>query len=172
MRKIVVDLCSFASPDKGVNDRVELEALMESMLNIVWNEIKYKAQLKKEYGKVPSIVCNSQKIGQVFVNLLTNAAHAIEGKGFISIRTYTKDQFVCVDVGDTGCGIPAENITRIFDPFFTTKKVGRGVGLGLSVSYDIIRRHGGSLTFAPKSDKGTIFTVMLPTEYAHDLTPV
>jgi len=166
MRRIVADLCAFATPDKGTEDSVDLEALMESMLNISWNEIKYKAQLRKDYGTVPSIICNPQKIGQVFVNLLTNAAHAIDGKGFITVRTYAQDEYVCVDISDTGCGIPPENITRIFDPFFTTKPVGRGVGLGLSISYDIVRRHGGSITFSSKVGKGTTFTVKLPVEYA------
>jgi two-component system NtrC family sensor kinase len=168
MRKIVADLCTFASPDKGIKDSVDLEALMESMLNIAWNEIKYKAQLRKDYSKVPAIICNPQKIGQVFVNLLTNAAHAIQGKGFITIKTYIRDQYVCVDISDTGCGIPPQNITRIFDPFFTTKPVGRGVGLGLSVSYDIVRRHGGNITFSSMVNEGTTFTVMLPAEYVYD----
>jgi signal transduction histidine kinase len=162
MRKIVADLCAFASPDKGKENSVDLEALMESMLNIVWNEIKYKAQLRKDYGAVPPVICNPQKMGQVFVNLLTNAAHAIKDKGTITIKTCTRDRCVCVDISDTGCGIPPENINRIFDPFFTTKPVGRGVGLGLSISYDIIRRHGGSITFSSQVDKGTTFTVMLP----------
>jgi len=168
MRKIVADLSNFASPDKGKVDSVDLEALMESMLNIAWNEIKYKAQLRKDYGPVPSVICNPQKIGQVFVNLLTNAAHAIKGKGFISIKTYSRDQNACVDISDTGCGIPPENTNRIFDPFFTTQPVGRGVGLGLSTSYDIIRRHGGTIAFSSKVGQGTTFTVMLPAENGHD----
>ena len=167
MRKIVADLCAFASPDKGTEHSVDLEALMESILSIVWNEIKYKAQLKKYYGAVPSVVCNPQKIGQVFVNLLTNAAHAIHGKGFITIKTYIKDQHVCVDISDTGCGIPPENVTRIFDPFFTTKPVGAGVGLGLSTSYDIVRKQGGNITFSSQVGRGTLFTVTLPIVSKH-----
>ncbi len=168
MRKIVADLSAFASPDKGREDAVDLKALMESMVNIAWNEIKYKAQLRRDYGAVPSVVCNPQKIGHVLVNLLTNAAHAISEKGTISVKTYTQDQFVCVDISDTGCGIPPEHTTRIFDPFFTTRPVGRGVGLGLSVSYDIIKRHGGNITFSSQVDRGTTFTVMLPMDYTHE----
>jgi len=162
--KIVTDLRTFASPDHGMMDCVNIEALMESMLNIVHNEIKYKAELKKEYGSPPSIACDPQKIGQVFVNLLINAAQAIEGQGTITIKTYTKNEYVCVDIVDTGCGIAAEHITKIFDPFFTTKPPGTGVGLGLSVSYDIVRKHGGTITFNSKSGQGTTFTVMLPKE--------
>jgi len=163
MRKIVSDLCAFASPDNGIDEAIDIEALLESMLNISWNEIKYKAQIRKDYNKVPLVHCNPQKIGQVFVNLLTNAAHAISGKGFISIKTYTKDECVCVDIADTGCGIAAEHITQIFDPFFSTKPVGQGVGLGLSISYDIVRRHGGKIIFTSKVGEGTTFTVMLPS---------
>jgi len=162
IKKIVTDLRTFASPDGGVMGCVNIEALMESMLNIVHNEIKYKAELKKEYGAPPAIVCDPQKIGQVFVNLLINAAQAIEGKGTITVKTYTTDEYVCVDVTDTGCGIAADHITKIFDPFFTTKPPGTGVGLGLSVSYDIVRKHGGTITFNSKSGQGTTFTVMLP----------
>ncbi len=160
--KIVRDLRDFASPDKGVVEMVNVEALIESLLNVVWNEIKYKAELKKEYGNVPFISCDPQKIGQVFVSLLINAAQAIKGKGQITIRTYTQDDNVMIDFCDTGCGIPPENMTRIFDPFFTTKPVGQGIGLGLSVSYDIIKKHGGSITFTTQIGKGTTFTVKLP----------
>lgn len=172
MRKIVADLCAFATPDKGDEDSVDLEALLESMLNIAHNEIKYKAQLRRDYSQVPPVICNPQKIGQVFVNLLTNAAHAIDGKGFITLKTYVKDQFVCVDISDTGCGIPPENITKIFDPFFTTKPVGRGVGLGLSISYDIVRRHGGNIIFVSNANQGTTFTVMLPFKGVRDANKI
>ncbi|GEM_PF-3271831 len=167
IRKIVLDLRAFASPDKGMMESVNVEGLMESMLNIVWNEIKYKADLRKSYGDVPLLTCNPQKIGQVFVNLLLNAAQAIEGnKGVITIKTYAKDEYVCVDICDTGCGISPDDATKIFDPFFTTKPVGSGVGLGLSISYDIVRKHGGTLTFTSQVGKGTMFTVMLPAECA------
>jgi len=160
--RIVTDLRTFASPDKGVIDAVNLEVLLESILNIVWNEIKYKAEIKREYGLVPMVVCNPQKISQVFANLLINAAQAIESKGMITVKTYTRDEYVCIDVKDTGCGISEENRGKIFDPFFTTKAPGEGVGLGLSLSYDIVRKHEGDLQFNSKLGEGTTFTVMLP----------
>jgi signal transduction histidine kinase len=166
IRKIVLDLRAFASPDHGTIDSVNVEALIESVVNIAWNEIKYKAELKKEYSEVPFIECNPQKISQVLVNLLVNAAQAIEGHGEIRIKTYTKEEFVYIDVTDTGCGIRPEHVTQIFDPFFTTKPVGQGVGLGLSLSYDIIRKHGGKITFTSKVGQGTTFTVMLPVAFA------
>ncbi len=160
--KIVSDLRTLASPDRGKMVAVNIEALMESMLNIVHNEIKYKAELKKYYGEVPLIVCNPQKIGQVFINILLNAAQAIEGKGVITVRTYAREEYVYIDVTDTGCGIAPDNTTRIFDPLFTTKAPGAGLGLGLSLSYDIVRKHGGTVSFNSKLGEGTTFTVMLP----------
>jgi len=135
---------------------------MDSMLNIIRNEIKYKTELNKNYSDVPLILCNPQKIGQVFVNILMNAAQAIEGKGVITVKTYTKDEYVCIDITDTGCGIDPENITKIFDPLYTTKAPGAGVGLGLSVSYDIVRKYKGNIVFNSKLGEGTTFTVMLP----------
>ena len=169
IRKIVLDLRAFASPDKGIVDLVNLEALIESVINVVWNEIKYKAELIREYSHVPPISCDTQKIGQVLVSILINAAQSIEGKGVITVRTYVEGENIMVDICDTGCGIPLENITRIFDPFFTTKPVGQGVGLGLSVSYDIIKKHGGTITFKTQTGQGTTFTVQLPaTAYVAD----
>jgi len=166
IRKIVLDLRAFASPDKGAMDSVNLEALIESVLNIVWNELKYKAEITKDYGDVPLITCNPQKIGQVLLNLFINAAQAIRDHGTIAIKTYTKGEYVYIEVADTGCGIAPDNITKIFDPFFTTKPVGQGVGLGLSISYDIVRKHGGKITFLSQVGQGTTFTVMLPVAFA------
>ena len=160
--KIVSDLRTLASPDRGKLVSVNIETLMDSMLNIIRNEIKYKTELNKNYSDVPLILCNPQKIGQVFVNILMNAAQAIEGKGVITVKTYTKDEYVCIDITDTGCGIDPENITKIFDPLYTTKAPGAGVGLGLSVSYDIVRKYKGNIVFNSKLGEGTTFTVMLP----------
>lgn len=162
IRKIIVDLREFASPDKGIVDFVNIESLLESILNVVWNEIKYKAELRKDYSHVPLVSCDPQKIGQVLVSLLINASQAIKGKGVIALKTYIVDGNVAVDIEDTGCGIPPENVTKIFDPFFTTKPVGQGVGLGLSVSYDIVKKHGGTITFKTQVGKGTTFTIKLP----------
>ena len=171
IRKIILDLRAFASPDKGIVDLVNLEGLIESILNVVWNEIKYKAELKREYGRVPPISCDPQKIGQVLVSLLINASQAIKGKGVITVRTYADEENAFVDICDTGCGIPPENMTRIFDPFFTTKPVGQGLGLGLSVSYDIIKKHGGTITLTTQVGQGTTFTVKLPVMNAIDSVP-
>ena len=160
--KIILDMRAFTSADKGMMSSVNVEALMDSVLNIISNELKYKTDIKKEYGQVPAIVCNPQKISQVFVNLLMNAVQSIETKGTVTIRTYIENNHVGIDISDTGRGISPEDVTKIFDPFFTTKPVWAGVGLGLSVSYDIVRKHGGAMTFSSQLGQGTTFTVMLP----------
>ena len=162
IQKIVTDLRTFSREDKNVMERVKIEEVIESILTIVQNEIKYKAKLEKNYGDTPLIECNPQRLGQVFINLLVNALHAIEGTGTITINTYKQDEFVCVDVRDTGKGIPPENLNKIFDPFFTTKPAGQGTGLGLSVSYEIIKKHSGRMTVRSTVGEGTTFTVMLP----------
>ena len=111
---------------------------------------------------MPVVACNPQNIGQVLINILINASQAIESKGIITIRTYLKGDYVCVDVSDTGRGIAPEHYSKIFDPFYTTKVPGEGVGLGLSLSYDIVHKHGGIIKFDSTLGQGTTFTVMLP----------
>ena len=96
------------------------------------------------------------------LNLFVNASQAIEEKGVIEVKTYTKGTHVFIDVIDTGKGIPPENLSKIFDPFFTTKPIGQGTGLGLSVSYEIVKKHGGDIRVHSKVGEGTTFTVMLP----------
>jgi signal transduction histidine kinase len=162
IRKIVLDLCTFASPDQGVMTSIDLEALLESVLNIVHNELKYRIRVVKDFRHGPFVRCQPQKIFQVFVNLLINATHSIKDSGTITIKTYFKDNAACVDISDTGCGISPEHARQIFDPFFTTKPPGQGTGLGLSVSYDIVRKHGGTITFNSRLGVGTTFTITLP----------
>ena len=162
IKKIVQDLKTFTRKDEGLMEINDLEKIMDGVINIVWNEIKYTAELKKNYGGLPPVRCNAQKIGQVFVNLLVNATQAIKEKGEILIRTYPADPYVCIEISDTGCGINREEIARIFDPFFTTKKVGEGTGLGLSISYDLVKQHKGNIEVESEVGKGTTFTVKLP----------
>ncbi len=108
------------------------------------------------------IKCNTQRIGQVFINLLVNAAQAIKEKGTIHVRTFNNGKNIGIEVKDSGMGIPPENLSKIFDAFFTTKPVGQGTGLGLSLSYDIIKKHGGDIKVRSKLGEGTVFTVILP----------
>lgn len=162
VQKIVMDLKTFAREDNDNMDLIKIEEVIDNILNIVRSELKYKAEIKKDYGSTPFIKCNTQKLGQVFINLFVNASHAIQAKGMIEIRTYVQDNFVCVDVSDTGVGIPPENIKKIFDPFFTTKPIGQGTGLGLSISYEIIKKQGGEIHVHSKVGEGTTFTIMIP----------
>jgi len=165
VRKIVQDLKDFSRVDGNQHwEWTNLHRGIDSTLNIVANEIKYCAEVVKRYGDIPEVECLPSQINQVFMNLLVNAAHAISGsRGTITISTVTEDaDYVRVDIADSGCGIPAENLKRIFDPFFTTKPIGKGTGLGLSLSYGIVQKHGGRLEVASTIGKGTTFSVILP----------
>lgn len=163
VKKIVQDLKDFSHVGSEEEwQQADLRHGIDSTLNIVNNEIKYKAEVKKEYGDIPDIECLPPQLNQVFMNLFVNAAHAIEERGTITIRTGAQNDSVWVEVSDTGKGIAAENLSRIFDPFFTTKPVGTGTGLGLSVSYSIIQKHHGSINVASEVGKGTTFRIQLP----------
>jgi PAS domain S-box-containing protein len=162
IKKIMTELKTFSRKDDGARQPVVLDEIVEGVLGIVWNEIKYKAELKKEYGQVPPVKCNPQQISQVVLNLLLNAVQALEGRGVITVRTFVRDRGACLEVEDTGKGIPPEIRDKIFEPFFTTKEQGKGTGLGLSISSEIVQRHKGSIGVSSSEDRGTIFTVWLP----------
>ncbi len=162
VKKIVLDLKTFSHVDEAEWKEADLHVGLESTLNIVWNELKYKAEVVKEYGVLPEIECVPSQLNQVFMNLLVNAAHAIESHGTITIRTGLEGDRVWVEVSDTGKGIAPENIGRVFDPFFTTKPVGKGTGLGLSLSYGIVKKHHGQIDVESTPGQGTTFRVWLP----------
>jgi PAS domain S-box-containing protein len=165
--KIVQDLKTFSRSDTAQIARADLNQCLDSTINIIWNQIKYVADLKKEYGELPKVACNVQQINQVFMNLLVNASHAIETKGAeklgtLRVRTWADNDNAFVSVSDTGCGMNNEVKSRIFDPFFTTKDVGQGTGLGLSISHEIIKKHGGEILVESADGAGTTFTIRLP----------
>ncbi|MEW6218813.1 MAG: PAS domain S-box protein [Thermodesulfobacteriota bacterium] len=163
VRKITTDLKGFARLDGAERQFADLNACLESTITIAWNELKYKATLVRDFGDLPLVECFPQRLNQVFLNLLMNAAQAINGKGEITVRTWQEGDDALISIRDTGCGIPAEHIGRIFEPFFTTKEVGKGTGLGLSIVYDIVTKsHGGAITVASEPGQGTVFTVRLP----------
>jgi PAS domain S-box-containing protein len=163
VKQIVQNLKDFSHVDTGDEWCFsDLHKGLDSTLNIVNNEIKYKADLIKEYGEIPEVECLISQINQVLMNLLVNAAHAIEERGTITIRTGRLNDEVWVEVADTGKGIAPEHIKKIFEPFFTTKPVGKGTGLGLSLSYSIIRKHHGRIEVQSEVGKGTTFRVILP----------
>jgi two-component system NtrC family sensor kinase len=164
VKRIITDLRDLTHIDESTWQLANLEHGMDSTLNVVWSEIKYKAEVVKKYAGLPEVECMPSQINQVFLNLLMNAVQAIETKGIITIRTGLKDNWVWVEVADTGKGIPPEQINRIFDPFFTTKPVGKGTGLGLSVSYGIVQKHGGRFEVNSTVGKGTTMRVWLPQQ--------
>jgi PAS domain S-box-containing protein len=169
VRKIVQDLKDFSRLDSSPNwQYANLHQGLDSTLNIAHNEIKYQADVIKEYGDIPEIECLPSQLNQVFMNLMVNAAHAMEGpRGSITLRTgmAASGDAVWVEVADTGKGMPDEIKSRIFDPFFTTKPVGKGTGLGLSLAYGIIQKHHGSIEVESEVGKGTTFRVTLPIKH-------
>jgi PAS domain S-box-containing protein len=162
VRQIVQALKDFSHMGDTDWLHADLHAGLDSTLTIVANEIKYKATVEKRYGSLPHIVCLPSQLNQVFMNLLVNAAHAIRERGVITISTGVDGDWVWVAISDTGCGIPPQNLNRIFEPFFTTKPVGSGTGLGLSLSYSAVSKHGGRIDVESRVDAGTTFTVRLP----------
>ncbi len=169
---IVQDLKDFSHVDEADWQCVDLHRGLDSTLNIANNEIKYTAEVIKEYGDLPLVECIPAQINQVIMNILVNAAHSIETNGTITIRTGTNGEEAWLEISDTGRGISSEHITRIFDPFFTTKPVGKGTGLGLSLSYGILEKHGGRLEVDSEVGKGSTFRICLPVRHKQhkDLT--
>jgi len=166
VRQIVQDLKDFSRVDSTQDFQLaDLHHGIDSTLNVVANEIKYKADVVKEYGEIPDIECLPSQLNQVVMNLVVNAAQATgEERGRITIRTgVTLDtEHVWLEVADTGAGIPPDTLKRIFEPFFTTKPVGKGTGLGLSLSYGIVQKHHGRIDVESVVGQGTTFRVTLP----------
>jgi PAS domain S-box-containing protein len=162
VKHIVQNLKDFSRPGGTKKEMADLEQGLNSTLNVAWNEIKYKADVVKEYGGVPELYCLPSQINQIFLNLLINAAHAIEGKGTIVVRTGFDENVVWVEIEDNGSGIAPEHLDHIFEPFFTTKPVGQGTGLGLSIVYGIVQGHNGTIEVKSEVGSGTVFRVALP----------
>jgi two-component system NtrC family sensor kinase len=167
VKKIVQDLKDFSHVDSTLEWQwVNLHNGIDSTLNVVNNEIKYKADVVKEYGDLPEVECLPSQLNQVFMNLMVNSAHAMgEQRGQITVRTGVSGDTVWLEFSDNGSGIPDEIQARIFDPFFTTKPVGKGTGLGLSLSYGIIQKHNGTISVKSKPGEGTSFRIELPVKH-------
>lgn len=162
VKRIVQDLKGFSRVDEAESTMADINAGIESTLNIVWNEIKYKATVHKEYGALPQTKCNPGQLNQVFMNILINAVQAIPETGEIRVRTWAERGSIFVAISDSGTGMPPEMVNRIFEPFFTTKEVGKGTGLGLSIAYDIVKKHGGDISVTSEAGQGTTFTIAIP----------
>ena len=170
VKKIVLDLKNFSRVDAVAEwGETDLHHCFDSTLNILANEIKYKADVVKLYAEIPLVECIASQINQVILNLLVNATDSIGSqRGTIPVRTgvhidlKTETQQVWFEVSDTGCGIAPETLQRIFEPFYTTKPVGKGTGLGLSLSYGIVQGHNGRFDVSSELGVGTRFRVTLP----------
>ena len=162
IKDIVHGLKNFARMDNSDFKRSDINMGIEEALKIGWNKLKYKAHVTKSYGDLPMIFCNLQQLEQVFINLLTNAADAIESDGIIKIETSSDSENVYITIEDNGRGIPEGDLKKVFDPFFTTKAAGSGTGLGLSISHGIIQKHNGKLSVSSTPGKGTAFSISLP----------
>jgi PAS domain S-box-containing protein len=164
--KIAGDLKVFARADSDERAPVSVNTLMEKAIDIAANELRFRAAIVRRYGDVPRVLANAGRLSQVFLNLLVNAAHAIdEGapqSNTVVITTKHRAGEVCVEIADTGRGILPEHLGRLFDPFFTTKASGLGSGLGLSICANIVRAHGGRIEVASEPGRGSRFTVCLP----------
>ena len=160
----VANLLDFTRRDESSFERLSINEILSRTVKLVSNEINlHDIKLILELGNnLPTIMGSVHNLQQVFLNLLVNAIQAMPDKGTLRIKSYGENESLKVDISDTGIGIPAENLDKIFDPFFTTKEVGHGTGLGLSVSYGIIKKHHGHITVSSEVGKGTTFSVILP----------
>jgi len=168
---IVRAMKEFSFPDAREQSYSDVNRALQTTLVVARNEYKHVARIETELGDIPEVRCNISELNQVFLNLIVNAAHAIQesGKsidtGVITVRTLAAEEWAEIQIGDNGCGIPPENRDKVFDPFFTTKAVGRGTGQGLSIAYaTVVTKHGGTLRLESEVGRGTTFFVRVPRE--------
>jgi signal transduction histidine kinase len=162
--KIVHSLKNFARLDEAEFQKADVHEGLDSTLTLLHHALKGRVEIEKSYGALPLIQCYPNQLNQVFMNILSNAEQAIEGKGSIRIATEYKGENVTVRFSDSGRGIPADKLNRVFDPGFTTKGVGVGTGLGMSISYNIIQKHNGRISVESKTGEGSTVTITLPVK--------
>jgi two-component system NtrC family sensor kinase len=162
VKKIVQDLKNFSNVDAADESLSDINSGIKDTLSIMANEFKDGITVHTDFGVIPETICSRGQLNQVFVNILLNAVQAIKNNGEITVKTICNDNDICVYFSDTGSGIPEEILPKIFDPFFTTKNVGQGQGLGLTVAYDIVKKHGGTISVESDVGNGSTFTVSIP----------
>jgi signal transduction histidine kinase/CheY-like chemotaxis protein len=160
--EIVKGLRNFSRLDESDMKQAGMEEGINNTLVILNNRIKDRIKVIKDYADIPEIICYPGQLNQVFMNILYNAADAIEGEGTIHIKTWKEEDNINISIRDSGCGMPEHIREHIFEPFFTTKPVGKGTGLGLSISYGIIENHKGKIAVKSEPGKGTEFILTLP----------
>lgn len=159
---IVSDLKAFARDDGEAKELGDVNQILDSTVSILWNQIKYKAELVRDYGELPAIPCFPSRLGQVFLNLIYNAAQAVDRGGRIVLRTGTTQDSVFVEIEDNGQGMEPDVLDQIFEPFYTTKPRGVGTGLGLSIARKIVDQHDGRIEATSIGGKGSTFRLELP----------
>lgn len=164
IQDIVKSLKDFSRPDQNEPVSFDLHQCIDNTIKLLWNEIKYNVTIEKHYCDLPTIKGQPGSLGQVFLNIIVNASHAMEKPGTVVITTEKTNTHVIIYIQDNGRGIPAAVISRIFDPFFTTKGVGKGTGLGLSISHGIVAKHCGTLSVESQEGVGTTFIIKLPLD--------
>jgi signal transduction histidine kinase len=162
VRDIVQALKDFSAAGESQWQVADLHEILDSTLNGLASELRFKIRVEKHYGKLPPLRCLASQLHQVFRNILLNAIQAIPDQGVVRIITGSEREGVSVRIQDNGTGILPDNLGRVFDPFFTTKPVGSGTGLGLYLAYGIVNKHGGRISVISEPGKGTAFTVHLP----------
>jgi two-component system, cell cycle sensor histidine kinase and response regulator CckA len=165
VRNIVRDLMDFSRATPGEGDAVDVEAILDSTIRVAWNEVRHRARLIKRYSGISRVTGDEARLGQVFLNLIMNAAQAIEGDpsvNEISISTSAAHGCAVIEFSDTGGGIGDQDLPRIFDPFFTTKVAGAGTGLGLAICRGILTALGGEISVSTEPGRGSTFRVVLP----------
>ena len=164
IRDVVQNLRLFSRLDEAEYKRVDLHENLDSTIRLLSHYYGPGGRLRliRNYATIPPVNCYASQLNQVWTNLLVNAAQAMKGEGEVRISTHLEGEKVVVEISDTGCGIPQEELSKIFDPFFTTKPVGEGTGLGLSITYGIIEKHGGTIEATSEVGVGTQFTISFP----------
>ena len=163
--EIVLNLKNFSRLDRAKVSEFSVQEGLESTLVLAHNLMKERVRVEKEFDAVPAITCSPSQINQVFLNILSNAVQAMpeDRQGVVTLRTSRLDEeHICVEIQDDGSGIPADVLPKIFDPFYTTKEIGKGTGMGLSISYKIIEEHGGRIEVSTEPGVGTVFSIVLP----------
>jgi two-component system NtrC family sensor kinase len=162
-RDIVLGLRNFSRLEESQVKEVDVREGLSKTLELLSGELKNRIKVIKDFGDIPKIMAYPSELNQVFMNILSNAAQAIEGEGEIRVSTHlTKNKMVEIAISDTGKGMSKETAEKVFDPFFTTKTLGQGTGLGLSISYGVIQKHGGEILIDSEVGKGTTFRIILP----------
>ncbi|MDD5669673.1 MAG: ATP-binding protein [Candidatus Omnitrophica bacterium] len=159
IKKVVSNLRLFSRRVEAQVTLIDVNQMIESVLSIVWNEIKYKTTVVKDYKAIGTISGDFNQLSQVLLNIIINASQALSDKGTITVATYEDAKNLFIKISDTGCGIPDNIKLKIFDPFFSTKQ---STGLGLAISYNIVKKHGGDIIVDSKVGVGSTFVIQLP----------